>query len=232
ARGRARGAGIRGRGARARGVGQCEPCTGAPRGHAGGRRAVRWRDRVGTDDRRDGRALRRWPGRVVVASSAASPCGGGDDGGAGTAVRAAAAGARRAQRRGTTDAERAGERAVRPGTPGSGVAAAGDPREDPVDQIVNDTFDVVVVGGGPGGSSTATFLADGGLRVALFERERFPRFHVGESLMPATMLLLDQLGVKAAIEERGFQLKYGAEFHDEENGASQTFYFLPGQPWP
>jgi flavin-dependent dehydrogenase len=96
-----------------------------------------------------------------------------------------------------------------------------------------ETFDVVVVGGGPGGSSTATFLADGGLRVALFERERFPRFHVGESLMPATMLLLEELGAKAAIEERGFQLKYGATFIDEDNNAAtQTFYFLPGQPWP
>ncbi len=95
-----------------------------------------------------------------------------------------------------------------------------------------ETFDVIVVGGGPGGSSAATFLADGGLRVALFERECFPRFHVGESLMPATMLLLEELGAKAAIEERGFQLKYGASFHDEENGATQTFYFLPGQPWP
>ncbi len=95
-----------------------------------------------------------------------------------------------------------------------------------------ETFDVVVVGGGPGGSSTSTFLADGGLRVALFERERFPRFHVGESLMPATMLLLEELGARAAIEERGFQLKYGASFIDEENNATQTFYFLPGQPWP
>src|SRR5207248_11260549 len=74
---------------------------------------------------------------------------------------------------------------------------------------------------------------DGGLRVALFERERFPRFHVGESLMPATMLLLEELGARAAIEERGFQLKYGATFIDEDNNAAtQTFYFLPGQPWP
>jgi len=95
-----------------------------------------------------------------------------------------------------------------------------------------DAFDVIVAGGGPGGSSTATFLADAGLRVALFERERFPRFHVGESLMPASMLLLEQLGVRAAMDERGFQLKYGASFHDEETGGAQTFYFLPGQPWP
>jgi flavin-dependent dehydrogenase len=101
-----------------------------------------------------------------------------------------------------------------------------------VNPTVSDSFDVVVVGGGPGGSSAATFLADGGLRVALFERERFPRFHVGESLMPATMLLLEELGARAAIEDRGFQLKYGAEFHDEETGGTQTFYFLPGQPWP
>jgi flavin-dependent dehydrogenase len=95
-----------------------------------------------------------------------------------------------------------------------------------------DRVDVAIIGGGPGGSSTAAFLADRGLRVALFERERFPRFHVGESLMPATMLLLEQLGVRHEIDARGFQLKYGAAFIDEENGTSQTFYFLPGQPWP
>jgi flavin-dependent dehydrogenase len=93
-------------------------------------------------------------------------------------------------------------------------------------------WDVVVVGGGPGGSGTATFLARRGLRVALFERERFPRFHVGESLMPATMLLFDQLGVREAVESRGFQIKYGASFSDEETGLRQTFYFLGGQAWP
>jgi flavin-dependent dehydrogenase len=92
--------------------------------------------------------------------------------------------------------------------------------------------DVAVVGGGPGGSSVATFLAERGLHVALFERETFPRFHVGESLMPATMRLLEEMGVRHEIESHGFQLKYGASFIDEENGRSQTFYFLPGQPWP
>jgi len=92
--------------------------------------------------------------------------------------------------------------------------------------------DVAVIGGGPGGSSAAAFLANRGLSVALFERETFPRFHVGESLMPATMLLLQELGVRHEIDAHGFQLKYGAAFIDEENGGAQTFYFLPGQAWP
>ena len=94
------------------------------------------------------------------------------------------------------------------------------------------SYDVVVVGGGPGGSSAAGFLAAGGLRVALFEREAFPRFHVGESLMPATMLLLDQFGAREKVEKAGFQVKFGAMFYDETNDLQTTFYFLPNMPWP
>jgi flavin-dependent dehydrogenase len=94
------------------------------------------------------------------------------------------------------------------------------------------SYDVAVVGGGPGGSSTAGFLAAAGLRVALFEREVFPRFHVGESLMPATMLLLDQLGVRDTVEKAGFQRKLGAMFFHEPTDLETTFYFLPGMPWP
>lgn len=94
------------------------------------------------------------------------------------------------------------------------------------------TYDVAVIGGGPAGSGVATHLARAGLRVAVFEREVFPRLHVGESLMPAAMLLLDRLGVRERIEGSGFQIKYGAEFHDHESDLSTTFYFLPGQAWP
>ena len=93
-------------------------------------------------------------------------------------------------------------------------------------------YDVVVIGGGPGGSTVATHLARGGLRVGLFEREAFPRFKVGESLMPATMLLLERLGALEPVAKGGFQIKYGASFLDQETGLGHTFYFLRGMPWP
>jgi flavin-dependent dehydrogenase len=92
--------------------------------------------------------------------------------------------------------------------------------------------DVAVIGGGPGGSTVATHLTRGGLSVALFEREVFPRFKVGESLVPATMLLLERLGVLERVERGGYQIKYGATFHDQESGLGHTFYFLKGMPWP
>ena len=94
------------------------------------------------------------------------------------------------------------------------------------------THDVIVVGGGPGGSAAATVLADGGRRVALVEREPFPRFHVGESLIPASGLVLKELGVFDAVEAAGFQLKFGAGFVDHQTRREQTFYFLRGMPWP
>ncbi|MBK6407237.1 MAG: tryptophan 7-halogenase [Holophagales bacterium] len=55
--------------------------------------------------------------------------------------------------------------------------------------------DVVVCGGGPGGSTAATLLARQGFAVVLLERERFPRFHIGESLLPYNLPLLERLGV-------------------------------------
>ena len=69
---------------------------------------------------------------------------------------------------------------------------------------------VIVIGGGPGGSTAATLLARQGFGVTLFEREVFPREHVGESLLPASIPILKTLGVIDEIEAAGFTRKYGA----------------------
>ena len=71
-------------------------------------------------------------------------------------------------------------------------------------------YDAAVIGGGPGGSTAATLLARRGWRVILLERERFPRPHVGESLLPASMPVLEELGVLGQVESAGFPRKWGA----------------------
>lgn len=76
----------------------------------------------------------------------------------------------------------------------------------------NEEFDVVVMGGGPAGSSAATHLAMHGRKVLLLERERFPRFHIGESLLPAAWELWQALGVKEDLESAGFTVKQGVLF--------------------
>ena len=101
-----------------------------------------------------------------------------------------------------------------------------DARVDPFDT------DVLVVGGGPGGSATATFLARGGLRVTVVEREVFPRFKVGESLVPNCMPILERLGVLDKIKAHGFLDKFGVTFHDQELEREATFTFREGRPWP
>ena len=89
-------------------------------------------------------------------------------------------------------------------------------------------YDIVVIGGGPAGSTVATLLTQSGLRVALFERESFPRFHIGESLLPANLRIFDRLGCHAAIRQAGFLVKPGATFYDEHEGrAHHSFAFQP-----
>lgn len=73
-------------------------------------------------------------------------------------------------------------------------------------------YDVIIIGGGPSGSSAAITLAQKGLSVLLLESSRFPRFHIGESMLPYTTRLLEQLGILGVIESQSFVLKWGAEF--------------------
>jgi flavin-dependent dehydrogenase len=91
--------------------------------------------------------------------------------------------------------------------------------------------DVLVLGGGPAGSATAAWLALSGLRVVLCEKERFPRPHVGESLLPYSVPLLHELGVWERLAGHGFQRKLGGRFLFEPAGALFEIAFdgdLPG----
>jgi FADH2-dependent halogenase len=83
-------------------------------------------------------------------------------------------------------------------------------------------YDALIIGGGPGGSSAATFLARAGRRVLALEKEVFPRFHIGESLLPYNQGLFHEMGVLPKLEAAGLIRKTGAQFH-LGNGAKSLF---------
>ncbi len=90
--------------------------------------------------------------------------------------------------------------------------------------------DVVVIGGGPAGATASTLLAQQGLAVELFERERFPRFHIGESLIPETYWTLERLGMLPKLQASRFVKKYSVQFVNARGQESAPFYFWDNKP--
>ena len=87
-----------------------------------------------------------------------------------------------------------------------------------------ESCDVLVIGGGPGGSTIAAVLAERGRKVVVVEKDHHPRFHIGESLLPMNLPLFERLGLKEEVERIGM-LKYGAEFISPYHNKSVTYYF-------
>jgi len=90
--------------------------------------------------------------------------------------------------------------------------------------------DVVVIGGGPAGSTVSALIAQHGYKVRLFERERFPRFHIGESLIPETYWVLKRLGMLKKMQQSHFVKKYSVQFVNASGKLSAPFYFWDNKP--
>src|SRR3954451_7012931 len=95
---------------------------------------------------------------------------------------------------------------------------------------VKSTVDVVVIGGGPAGSTVSTLLSQQGVRVRLFERDRFPRFHIGESLIPETYWVFQRLKMLDKMKASPFVKKYSVQFVNAEGKVSAPFYFHDNKP--
>lgn len=90
--------------------------------------------------------------------------------------------------------------------------------------------DVIVIGGGPAGSTVSTLIAQQGHSVRLYERMRFPRFHIGESLIPETYWVLERLGMLDKLRQSHFVRKYSVQFVNADGRLSAPFYFRDNKP--
>lgn len=91
-------------------------------------------------------------------------------------------------------------------------------------------YDVIVVGGGPAGSTAGALLAEAGRKVLIIDREKFPRFRVGESLMPATYWTLERLGVLDKMKCSNFPNKHSVQFFTKNGTAAAPYYFSRVDP--
>src|SRR3984957_5669427 len=96
--------------------------------------------------------------------------------------------------------------------------------------MVNVSTDVVVVGGGPAGSTVSTILAQRGLKVKLYERLKFPRFHIGESLIPETYWVFKRLNMLDKMKKSAFVKKFSVQFVSASGRESAPFYFHENKP--
>lgn len=90
--------------------------------------------------------------------------------------------------------------------------------------------DVIVIGGGPSGSTAATLIAQKGYKVQLFERDHFPRFHIGESLIPHTYDVLERLNLIQTMKASHYTKKYSVQFVTEHGKLSEPFHFDQHDP--
>src|SRR5580704_10306714 len=90
----------------------------------------------------------------------------------------------------------------------------------------NSHYDVLIIGAGPAGSSASALLAEKGHRVLVLEREKFPRYHIGESLLPFTYQPLQRLGLIDRMKKSAFVKKYSVQFVSPSGRASLPFYFF------
>lgn len=89
---------------------------------------------------------------------------------------------------------------------------------------------VIVIGGGPSGSTASTLIAQRGYRVTQFEREKFPRYHIGESLIPQTYWVMQRLNMLGKMKQSEFVKKYSVQFVGSSGRLSEPFYFLDHKP--
>ena len=89
-----------------------------------------------------------------------------------------------------------------------------------------ESYDALIIGGGPSGASAASILAQHGRRVLVIEREKFPRYHVGESFIPFTFQPLERLGLIPHLKKSHFMKKYSVSFVQPDGKRSQPFYFF------